>query len=286
MKRNLKNNKICFYYLGYEEAASQGLVAGVNAAAKAKDTHELVINRTDGYIGVLIDDLTTLGTNEPYRMFTSRSEFRLHLRPDNADFRLTPEAIKVGCASSERIEKFNKTQKIFNESVDILKDFKMTQKNWNEALSTEKIKNKKKTSAWNLLQNGNENLDFEAFKDVLAHHEVICEALESRDLCAKLKAEALYETYVIEQREEIEEIRKDEQLEIPTDLDYFNLQSLNLKMEDREILDVARPSTIAAVSRLPGVTPTAVLSLLRFVKKKSKTIEFVTSTTMFHNKSV
>ena len=209
-------------------------------------------------------------------MFTSRSEFRLHLRPDNADFRLTPEAIKVGCASSERIEKFNKTQKIFNESVDILKDFKMTQKNWNEALSTEKIKTKKKTSAWNLMQIGNENLDFEAFKDVLAHHEVIREALESRDLCAKLKAEALYETYVIEQREEIEEIRKDEQLEIPTDLDYFNLQSLNLKMEDREILDVARPSTIAAVSRLPGVTPTAVLSLLRFVKKKSKTIEFVT----------
>ena len=276
IKSSLKNNEICFYYLGYEEAAAQGLVAGVNAAAKAKDTHELVINRTDGYIGVLIDDLTTLGTNEPYRMFTSRSEFRLHLRPDNADFRLTPEAIKVGCASSERIDKFKKTQQIFNESIDVLKDVKMTQNNWNEALSTEKIKTKKKTSAWNLLQSGNENLDFEAFKDVLVHHEVIREALESRDLCAKLKAEALYETYVIEQREEIEEIRKDEQLEIPTDLDYFNLQSLNLKMEDREILDVARPSTIAAVSRLPGVTPTAVLSLLRFVKKKSKTIEFVT----------
>ena len=94
-------------------------------------------------------------------MFTSRSEFRLHLRPDNADFRLTPEAIKVGCASSERIEKFNKTQKIFNESVDILKDFKMTQKNWKVALSTEKIKTKKKTSAWDLLASGNENLDFE-----------------------------------------------------------------------------------------------------------------------------
>ena len=95
------------FFVGYEEAAAQGLVAGVNAAAKANDTHELVINRTDGYLGVLIDDLTTLGTNEPYRMFTSRSEFRLHLRPDNADLRLTPMAINVGCVSSERTEIFN-----------------------------------------------------------------------------------------------------------------------------------------------------------------------------------
>jgi len=263
---------------GYEEAAAQGIVAGVNAAAKAKDTHELIINRTDGYIGVLIDDLTTLGTNEPYRMFTSRSEFRLHLRPDNADLRLTPEAIKVGCASPERIEKFKKTQQTFNDSINILKDISMKQENWNMALKLEEIKTKKTTSAWDLLQNGFEQLELKSFKDVLAHNEVICEAIESRDLCAKLKAEALYEQFVKEQRVEMDEIRRDEQLEIPTDLDYFNLQNFNLKIEDRERLDLARPSTIAAASRLPGVTPAAILTLLRYVKKKSKNdvdVEFV-----------
>jgi len=262
---------------GYEEAAAQGLVAGVNAAAKAKDTHELIINRTDGYLGVLIDDLTTLGTNEPYRMFTSRSEFRLHLRPDNADQRLTPKAIEVGCVSSKRIEKFNKNDLLFEESIKILKDVYMSKNEWKEALQTENIKTKKSCSAWELLANSAEKINFKDFKHILGHNEVIAEALECRDLCAKLKSEALYELFVIEQKEEIEEIRKDEQLEIPTDLDYMSLNpGLNsLRIEDREKLDIARPSTIAAASRLPGVTPHAVLSLLRFVKKQ-KRVEFVT----------
>jgi len=258
---------------GYEEAAAQGLVAGVNAAAKARDTHELIVNRTDGYIGVLIDDLTTLGTNEPYRMFTSRSEFRLHLRPDNADLRLTPEAINVGCASSERIEKFNKSKNLFVESIQILKDTTMKKKAWKEALKIDTIKMKRSASAWDLLQTNNSLDSIDLLKDILGHHETIREALECRDLCAKLKAEAVYELFVLEQREEINEIRKDEQLEIPTDLDYFNINGL--RTEDREKLDIARPSTIAAASRIPGVTPNAVLYLLRFVRKKGKSIQFV-----------
>jgi len=258
---------------GYEEAAAQGLVAGVNAAAKANDTHELVINRTDGYLGVLIDDLTTLGTNEPYRMFTSRSEFRLHLRPDNADLRLTPMAINVGCVSSNRTEKFNKNSVIFEESIKILKNVVMKRKEWKEALNKDDIKTRKPCSAWELLSYGPERLRLQDFKEILGYNEVIAEALECRDLCTKLKSQALYELFVIDQQEEIEEIRRDEQLEIPIDLDYTSLQ---LKFEDQEKLDIARPSTIAAASRLPGVTPHSVLTLLRFVKKNSKDIEFVT----------
>lgn len=119
-------------FAGYEEAAAQGLVAGVNAAAKAKNTHELVIDRTEGYIGVLIDDLTTLGTNEPYRMFTSRSEFRLHLRPDNADLRLTPKGIQVGCVSEARKNQFENCQKDFEAWIEKLKDFKLSKKEWLE----------------------------------------------------------------------------------------------------------------------------------------------------------
>merc|ERR1719400_2242938 len=133
----------------------------------------------------------------------------------------------------------------------------MNRKGWKEALKTDNIKRKKPCSAWELLSNGMEQLYLDDFKDVLGHHEVIVEALECRDLRAKLKSEALYELYVIDQRDEIEEIRKDEQLEIPTDLAYFNLQELSMEDREKEILDVARPSTIAAVSRLPGVTPTA-----------------------------
>ena len=134
-----------------------------------------------------------------------------------------------------------------------------------------------RASAWDLLQTNNQSIDsIDCFKDILGHHETIREALECRDLCAKLKSEAVYELFVLEQREEINEIRRDEQLEIPTDLDYFNVQNLSgLRNEDREKLDIARPSTIAAASRIPGVTPNAVLSLLRFVRKKSNNIEFV-----------
>lgn len=128
---------------GYEEAASQGVVAGANAAAKALETSPLTVNRTEGYVGVLIDDLTTLGTNEPYRMFTSRSEFRLTLRPDNADLRLTEKGYKIGLVCEERYQKMKQIQHDIKRAVELLKDFKMTNNQWREKLTMQKVKSTK-----------------------------------------------------------------------------------------------------------------------------------------------
>ena len=267
----LKKTLTILQFSGYEEAAAQGLIAGVNAAAKAKDTHELTIDRTEGYIGVLIDDLTTLGTNEPYRMFTSRAEFRLHLRPDNADFRLTSKGLQVGCVTEKRQKSFENTQNNFKLIQDILKNSEAKSgSEWSRILQNPKIKQKSKMSAWNLLQQANYGLEIQDFEGMM---EQIPQNIFTRDLSAKLKTEAIYENFVDEQKCEIAEIKRDEKLDIPTDLDYLNVQTLNLSAEEREKLDLARPATIAAASRIPGVTPSAVLNLLKFVKKRS--IEFV-----------
>ena len=125
---------------GYEEAASQGVIAGANAAAKSLDKSPLIVNRTEAYIGVLIDDLTSMGTNEPYRMFTSRSEFRLTLRPDNADLRLTEKGYKIGLVSKERHEKTLKMKTNLEKSVELLKDMKMRSSQWRSKLNMPEVK--------------------------------------------------------------------------------------------------------------------------------------------------
>lgn len=125
---------------GYEEAASQGIIAGANAAAKVLNRTQLTVNRTEGYVGVLIDDLTTLGTNEPYRMFTSRSEFRLTLRPDNADLRLTEKGFKIGLVSGARYQKMAQMKSNIATAVELLKDFRMTNNQWRGKLNMQQVK--------------------------------------------------------------------------------------------------------------------------------------------------
>jgi tRNA uridine 5-carboxymethylaminomethyl modification enzyme len=125
---------------GYEEAASQGVVAGANAASKVLERQPLTIDRTEAYVGVLIDDLTTLGTNEPYRMFTSRSEFRLTLRPDNADLRLTEKGYKIGLVSEKRYQKMNSMRKNIEKAMNVLRDIKMTNKMFREKMSMKQVK--------------------------------------------------------------------------------------------------------------------------------------------------
>lgn len=253
---------------GYEEAAAQGLVAGVNAAARVKKGQPLIIDRTEGYIGVLIDDLTTLGTNEPYRMFTSRAEFRLHLRPDNADIRLTPKGRSVGCVQDNRWAHYSRIYPIFEHTCAALKTDLKLAKEWKSLqLKLDSLKATGKVlPAWDLLSNKNYNVTLLDLAET--GNKLYAKAVAISGMADKVRNEAIYARHVEEQREEIQEIKHDEQLCVPLGLDYTD-KRLSLSLEEQEKLSLARPTTIAAASRIPGVTPHAIVSLLRHVKKNT-----------------
>jgi tRNA uridine 5-carboxymethylaminomethyl modification enzyme len=248
---------------GYEEAAAQGIIAGINAAALALGKTPITISRTEGYIGVLIDDLTTLGTTEPYRMFTSRAEFRLTLRPDNADQRLTGKGFQIGCVTKERYDKMVEIKEKVAESIALLKSITKSVSQWRKFLHVTPSKNPMQKSAFEMIDVNNEGITISMLAKVapellaLTHDPL----LENR-----LHIEALYEFAAAEQAVEVEEVRREESLIIPKDLDY-NSNNLNLNSEEREKLLTIQPQTIAAASRIPGLTPSSVFRLLRFVKK-------------------
>jgi len=269
---------------GYEEAAGQGLVAGVNAAVKATSTllpsgfvrEPLTVDRTESYIGVMVDDLTSCGTNEPYRMFTSRAEFRLHLRPENADLRLTEKGRAVGCVSDSRYTAFLHTLEAFNTAKRALKeDFKMPLKDWfrvlnipQECLSKKSPRTGDMFSAWRILSVFNYKIDpMDLVKCDLVDPQLIeCD----HGLSERLKVDALYEYYVDSQQNELTEIRREAAMELPSDIDYANDNTMNLSLEDREKLALTRPASIGCASRIPGMTPAAVVTLLRYVKRHKK----------------
>lgn len=249
---------------GYEEAASQGIIAGCNGAAKVLNKEQLVINRSEGYIGVLINDLVTLGTmGEPYRMFTSRSEFRLSLRPDNADLRLTEKGYKIGLVSEYRYQHMIERREKLKKALEILKDWKMNSNVWRSKLSMPQTKSIHLRSAFEVLAvvgppNVEEicNIDLPAFNWIK----------EDPDLCNRVKIEAVYYNAIKNQQNEISEIKRDESLLIPKDIDYFS-KSLCLSFEEREKLKMIQPHSIADASRIPHITPSTVMRLLRYVKQ-------------------
>jgi tRNA uridine 5-carboxymethylaminomethyl modification enzyme len=247
---------------GYEEAASQGIIAGANGAAKSLHRDEIIVSRTEGYIGVLIDDLTTLGTSEPYRMFTSRSEFRLTLRPENADIRLTEKGFKIGLVSEKRYKKMLENKANIARAIEILKDWKMGSNAWRTKLSMPSSKASVSRSAFEMLTTiGKPTV------------EEICDLNPSAlgwikndaNLCERIKIEAIYSNAIKNQEIEIDEIKKDEALLIPDDIDY-KCKSLCLSYEERDKLMTVLPRSIAAASRIPHVTPATVIRLLRYVK--------------------
>lgn len=171
---------------GYEEAASQGILAGANAAANVFNRKPLTLSRTEAYIGVLVDDLTQLGTNEPYRMFTSRAEFRLLLRPDNADFRLTEKGYKMGLVSEKRFDRMCETRERIEKTMSILKTIRKSTSEWREQLGNEKTRSQAfSKSAYEMLTFTSENIEVQQIANL--YPELLNWVKNDRIVCDRIK---------------------------------------------------------------------------------------------------
>lgn len=243
---------------GYEEAAAQGLLAGLNAARVAGGSEEaFLIDRADAYLGVMVDDLTTQGTREPYRMFTSRAEYRLRLRADNADQRLTPLGIALGCVSSERATAFRQKMEALERAHEMIKSRSLSP---NQA-----AKHGLAVNQDGIVRTGFElmrypNIDWARLVSVWPELGEV-----DPSVAEQVEIDAKYATYIDRQAEDIEAFRRDEALTLPAELDYKTVMGLSAEL--REKLSVARPATLGAAARLPGVTPAALTALLAHVKK-------------------
>jgi len=243
---------------GYEEAAGQGIVAGINAALTASGAaRDFIVSRADAYIGVMIDDLTTRGVSEPYRMFTSRAEYRLRLRADNADERLTPLGGSIGCVSAERVRVFASRQAGLKTGRALLEGLSITPREASAA-------------GLNLNQDGRRRSAFE----LLAYPDITWERLAAiwpqmngvaPETAARLQIDARYSVYVERQEADIAAFRKDEQIAIPRGFDYEAISGLS--NEVRQKLQQHRPATIAQAGRIDGVTPAALMLLLARIRK-------------------
>lgn len=237
---------------GYEEAAAQGLVAGANAAAAALGLDKLIIDRTAAYIGVMIDDLTTHGVAEPYRMFTSRAEYRLRLRADNADQRLTPIGIGAGLVPPAHAARFATDQTRREAGRTLLESLSASP----HQLAAHGIDVRQDGQVRTLF----EWLRFPAVTHAAARRVWPELAALSDELLASLAVDANYAAYVTRQEAEVAAVRRDEALALPTDLDFAAVAGLSKEMIER--LSKARPLTLGAASRVPGITPAALIALL------------------------
>lgn len=247
---------------GYEEAAAQGIVAGINASLSIENQGTFELKRDEAYIGVLIDDLVSLGTKEPYRMFTSRAEYRLILREDNADMRLTEKGKDLGIVSDQLWDRYLEKKKTTSKEIIRLRKEKL-QPNSSDAekvykLSGEKILNN--TSLYEILKR----------PKVLHTHLPQGPHRLAQNAVDEVEAFIKYEGYIKRQKTDIERLQRNENTAIPTTIDYESV--VGLSNEVKQKLSEARPETLARASRLPGVTPAAISLLMVHLKKERQTV--------------
>ena len=242
---------------GYEEAAAQGLVAGLNAAALAQDLEAVRFSRGNSYIGVMIDDLTSRGVSEPYRMFTSRAEFRLSLRADNADARLTPIGLAAGCIGPERERAFADKMSRLSVIRSRLEAVTVTPTMLQDKGLTVRA-NGTRRSLYELLSLT------EVDETVLEAIDPSFAQADTEDM-AQLKREALYAPYVARQIAEARALQRDEAVSIPASFDYSGVAGLSNELRDK--LDRVRPNTIAQAARIEGMTPAAIVLLLSWLRR-------------------
>ncbi|TGQ74599.1 MAG: tRNA uridine-5-carboxymethylaminomethyl(34) synthesis enzyme MnmG [Mesorhizobium sp.] len=241
---------------GYEEAAAQGLLAGLNAARQAAGEEQVVLSRTEAYIGVMVDDLTSRGISEPYRMFTSRAEFRLSLRADNADERLTPLAASLGISSSERLQRFAEVTERLDEARELARAVTMTP---NEAArhGLEVNRDGVRRSAYELL----------AYPDVdvawLAGIDARFGAIDAKT-AERLETEAKYSVYLDRQKSDVAQIRHEEGRLIPEALDFAGVPGLSNELKQK--MQARRPRSIADAQRMEGMTPAALAIIVAHVR--------------------
>ncbi|MCK4437416.1 tRNA uridine-5-carboxymethylaminomethyl(34) synthesis enzyme MnmG [bacterium] len=245
---------------GYEEAAAQGLIAGINASLRIDGREPFILDRSEAYIGVLIDDLVTKGTNEPYRMFTSRAEYRLLLREDNADLRLSEKGYSLGLISKGQYERVRKRKREIEEEITKLKSVKITPNNDNngklKGLGTSPIKTV--ISLAQLLRRPELS-----YRD-LAHFDD--NGKIPPEVVQQVEIEIKYENYMERQMEEVERFKKMEQVRIPTQLNFNELSGLSNEVKEK--LSKIRPVSLGQASRISGVTPAAISILMVHLKKR------------------